>query len=1068
MKARGMATKGKSKPPDSKDRIARHSGSKINERGLIVGIGASAGGLNAFKSFLSNMPTDSGMAFVLIQHLSPDHKSMLTDLLSKATIMPVVEAEDGMSVEANRVFVIPPDSTLTLIDRRLQVTRPAPPRERRRPIDTFFSSLAHDQGENAVCIVLAGTGSDGTLGLKQIKENGGLTLAQGEFDHTAMTGMPQSATATGLVDHVLQVEEMPAKLMDYQRHLFGVSEHKDGDGTRNDAAEHLASIVALLRIKIGHDFSKYKEKTVIRRIQRRMQVLQIETVPQYLSRLREDPHQVELLFRELLIGVTEFFRDPDAFDALRPVAIEKFLDRMGADNDVRIWVPACATGEEAYSIAILVKEVMEQRGVAYHVQIFGTDIDDNAVAFARSGRYRKTTGISPQRLARWFTADDDEFFPIREIREMCVFSAHSVVKDPPFSRLNLISCRNLLIYMDVDLQDRVLRTFHYALKSDGVLFLGPSEGVTRHAKLFAVLDKKHHIFQRRDADARFPNMPFTRAAHSPPSPVGGASPLSNGDDRIDRSARRALVKYSPAYVVIDRHENIIRYSGGEVGRYLEPSTGAASLNLFSNLRKTLRPIVRAALQTVLATDESAVRDGVTIKIDDRFHNVAVIVEPISDGAADASLFVVAFRDGGPNTGGTSETNPSETDASSIRGAEHELRTVRTQLQSTIDELETANEEMKSAAEEYQSVNEELQSTNEELETSKEEMQSINEELQTVNAEMASKNDTLIRLNSDLKNLLDSTQIATIFLDNAFRVKSYTSGITDIFPLREGDRGRPITDIVSLLVYEDLKRDMTAVLRDLATVEREVSLKGGGATFIMRVRPYRTVDNVIDGVVMTFVDITQRKASEEQTALLLAELDHRVRNILAIVSSVITQTLKNSPTPALFARAMEGRISAIARAHSVLTQRGGGDGASLRDLLATELAPYDRGPQSVSIAGINITLTPRAGLSLALAFHELASNAAKYGALSSNSGSLAVSWTVDRTSGTMLNFIWAETGGPPIAGPPSQRGFGSTLIERTLSHEMDAVVRQEFRPLGLYCTIDIPLMDDIGQVRGPRR
>jgi two-component system CheB/CheR fusion protein len=280
MKARGMATKGKSKPPDSKDRIARHSGSKINERGLIVGIGASAGGLNAFKSFLSNMPTDSGMAFVLIQHLSPDHKSMLTDLLSKATIMPVVEAEDGMSVEANRVFVIPPDSTLTLIDRRLQVTRPAPPRERRRPIDTFFSSLAHDQGENAVCIVLAGTGSDGTLGLKQIKENGGLTLAQGEFDHTAMTGMPQSATATGLVDHVLQVEEMPAKLMDYQRHLFGVSEHKDGDGTRNDAAEHLASIVALLRIKIGHDFSKYKEKTVIRRIQRRMQVLQIETVPQ--------------------------------------------------------------------------------------------------------------------------------------------------------------------------------------------------------------------------------------------------------------------------------------------------------------------------------------------------------------------------------------------------------------------------------------------------------------------------------------------------------------------------------------------------------------------------------------------------------------------------------------------------------------------------------------------------------------------------------------------------------------------------------------------------------------------
>ena len=323
---------------------------------------------------------------------------------------------------------------------------------------------------------------------------------------------------------------------------------------------------------------------------------------------------------------------------------------------------------------------------------------------------------------------------------------------------------------------------------------------------------------------------------------------------------------------------------------------------------------------------------------------------------------------------------------------------------------------------------------------------------------------LTRLNSDLKNLLDSTQIATMFLDNALRIKSYTSGMTEIFHLREGDRGRPITEIVTLLVYDDLKQDVARVLRDLATVEREVALKGAGAAFIMRVRPYRTVDNVIDGVVMTFVDITQRKAAEEHTALLLAELDHRVKNILAIVSAVITQTLKNSPTPAVFARAMEGRVAAIARAHSVLTRRGGHAAASLRDLLATELAPYDQGANSVSITGVDIALTPRAGLSLALAFHELASNAAKYGALSTNSGSLAVSWTVERTSGAMLNFVWAETGGPPIAGPPSQRGFGSTLIERTLSHEMDAEVRQEFRPSGLYCTIDIPLMDDIGQVR----
>jgi two-component system, chemotaxis family, CheB/CheR fusion protein len=1057
--AKGASAKARAGASRGKGHAAARSRSKVIDGGLIVGIGASAGGLSAFKSFLSNTPTDSGMAFILVQHLSPDHKSMLTDLLSKSTDMPVLEADDGMPVEANRVFVIPPDSTLTVKDRRLQVERPAPPRERRRPIDTFFSSLAEDQGENAVCIVLSGTGSDGTLGLKQIKENGGLTLAQAEFDHTAMSGMPHSATATGLVDHVLPVEEMPAKLLDYQRHLRQVSGRKDGDGTRNDAAEHLSSIIALLRVKIGHDFSKYKEKTLIRRIQRRMQVLQTDTVPSYISRLREEPLQVELLFRELLIGVTQFFRDPDAFDALGAV-IAKILGRKDAGEEVRIWVPACATGEEAYSIAILLKEAMEKQGVAFQIQIFATDIDDNAVSFARSGRYRKTTGISAERLARWFTSDDEEIRPIQEIREMCVFSVHSVVKDPPFSRLDILSCRNLLIYMDADLQDRVLRTFHYALKPNGVLFLGPSEGVSRLTQLFASLDKKHHIFQRQEADATFQNMPFTGGTRVQASHHGGTPTISAGDDRIDKSVRHALAKYSPVYVVIDRQENILRFSGGEAGRYLEPSAGAANLNLFRNLRKTLRPAVRAALQTMFATHGPVVHDNVVIRIDGRSRPVTVIVEPISGGRGEAGLFVVAFVEGSHGIDENGGTNGNAMDTAAVRAMEHELRTVRTQLQSTIDDLETANEEMKSAAEEYQSVNEELQSSNEELETSKEEMQSINEELQTVNAEMNSKNDALTRLNSDLKNLLDSTQIATMFLDSALRVKNFTPAITDIFHLRESDRGRPVTDIVSLLAYDDIARDVAKVLRDLATVELEV--KAAGLAYIMRIRPYRTVDNVIDGVVMTFVDITERRNADEQKSLLLAELDHRVRNILAIVSSVITRTLKTSSSPAAFAMAIEGRIAGIARAHSVLTQTGRGGGASLRELLATELAPYDRGGKSLSITGVDIVVTPRAGLSLAMAFHELASNAAKYGALSTDTGALAVSWTVGHKSPAILHFAWTETGGPPIAAAPSQQGFGSTLIERTLSHEMDAIVRQEFRQSGLHCTIDIPLTGDVGR------
>jgi two-component system, chemotaxis family, CheB/CheR fusion protein len=1167
------------------------SGSETHEQhvgGLIVGIGASAGGLNAFKGFFARMPVDSGMAFVLVQHLSPDHKSMLTEILGKMTAMPVVEAKDGMPVDAGRVFVIPPDATLTLKDRRLQVLKPAPPRDRRRPIDTFFSSLAEDQGDNAVCIVLAGTGSDGTLGLKTIKENGGLTLAQAEFDHTAMSGMPHSASATGLVDHVLPVEEMPAKLIEYRDHLLLVADRKDGDGTRNDAAEHLATISALLRARMGHDFSKYKAKTMTRRIQRRMQVLQADTVPAYIARLREDRREIELLFRELLIGVTQFFREPDSFEALRTSAIAKLLERRRSDDPIRVWVPACSTGEEAYSIAIVLREAMEHEGIASNVQIFATDIDDQAVAFARTGRYRKTVGISPERLGRWFAENDDDFCPIRQIREMCVFSEHNVIKDPPFSKLDLISCRNLLIYMNSDLQDRVLRTFHYALNPDATLFLGPSEGVSRHGNLFAPLDKKYHIFRRRDADAAFPGLPTATTALHPVGHLPSAATNPPGNDRIDRSARRALLKYSPVYLVIDKHHNILSFSGGEAGRYLEPSAGPASLKLFGNLRKTLRPIVRTALQVALDTTEAVVHDDIAIEIDGKSRSLTVIVEPISD-ESEAGLCVVAFQEARTVKNGIDAIAPSEIETAKIRAAEHELRTMRAQLQSTVDDLETANEEMRSANEEYQSVNEELQSSNEELETSKEEMQSINEELQTVNAELSSKNDLLMHLNSDLQNLLDSTQIATIFLDNNLRIKSFTPGMVGIFHLRAGDLGRPITEIVSLLVYEDLRRDVTKVLRDLTVVERELRLQEAKATYIMRIRPYRTVENVIDGVVMTFVDISERKKAdlalqasevrfsaivnqatvgvaeidlkggfvltnarfcdivgrsdrdllslrmqdithpddlqrdtllfdrllsdgtpfeiemrylrpngtvawvhnsvsalidqsgqpdhclavaleigerkrtEEQKSLLLAELDHRVKNILAVVSSVATQTLKTNSTPAVLAAAIEGRIAAIARAHDMLTNGGGRGGATLRDLVATELDPYNREGRNISVDGVDIPLTPRAALSLAMAIHELASNAAKFGALSVSAGRLTVSWTLARAPSPMLNFVWVETGGPPIVKPP-QRGFGTTLIERTLAHEFDAMVSQEFLSAGLRCTISLPLTAEFGEVR----
>ncbi|WP_426232136.1 chemotaxis protein CheB, partial [Pararhizobium sp. DWP3-4] len=482
-----------------------HNDSK--HRGLIVGIGASAGGLEAFKAFFENLPPDSGMGFVLVQHLSPDHKSMLTEILARESPIPVVEALDGMRVEPNCVHVIPPDATLTIKDGHLVVVQPAPPREDRRPIDTFFVSLAKDQSDNAVSIVLSGVGSDGSVGLVAVKENGGLTIAQAEFDHHAMAGMPQSAAATGLVDYVLQVEDMPAKLIEYRDHLALVADRKDGDGTRKDAAEHLGTVIAILRSKTGHDFSKYKSKTVTRRIQRRMQVLQADTVPSYVKHLRDDPAEPEMLFRDLLIGVTEFFRDTDAFQGLS-AAIDGILERSDRPQSLRVWVAACSTGEEAYSLAITIREILDTRNANLEVQIFATDIDDRAIEFARAGRYQRVTGISPDRLKRWFYEEDGAFCPNRQIRGMCVFSVHNVTKDPPFSRLDLISCRNLMIYMDNDLQDRILRTFHYALNSDGLLFLGLSEGVSRHSNLFAVWDKAAHIFQRSDGDAAFPALPM--------------------------------------------------------------------------------------------------------------------------------------------------------------------------------------------------------------------------------------------------------------------------------------------------------------------------------------------------------------------------------------------------------------------------------------------------------------------------------------------------------------------------------------------------------------------------------
>jgi two-component system, chemotaxis family, CheB/CheR fusion protein len=1160
---------------------------------LIIGIGASAGGLEAFRTFFANMPADSGMAFVLVQHLDPHHKSMLVDLLGRHTQMTVIEAADGMRVAVNCIFIIPPNATLTITGGALRVSKPAPAREHRRPIDTFFASLAKDQGECAVCIVLSGTGSDGTLGLRKVKEHGGLSLAQADFDATAMSGMPQSAAATGLVDHIIAVREMPALLMDYQQHLHKVAPQKNVDGTRRDMSTYLAAICALLRAGTGHDFSQYKHNTLLRRIQRRMQVLRIDTVPALIERLRKDPRQVDLLFREFLIGVTQFFRDPHAFDSLQSSVIAKVLEHKGTDDPVRIWVPACATGEEVYSIAILVREAMERHGAALKVQIFGTDIDDAAVAIARAARYSKMEGVSRDRIERWFAEDSGQYCPVREVREMCIFSTHSVVKDPPFSKLDLISCRNLLIYLETGLQDRLMQTFHYALRPGGYLCLGQSESITRNTKLFATLDKKDRIFQRRESSAETPDFLMAAPAVAvKPGPASARTTL-RVQDPIDAEVRRVMEKYSPAYVVLDRHHEILRFSGGDVARYLEPSPGTASLNLFGIVRKALRPAIRAAVQKAQKTALTVMTENTTIKIEGRSRRVKLIVEPIvkeraaDGGGAEAGRWIVAFQE---SVAAAAKT-PAGAPQPDMQALEQELQTTRTQLRASVDELETSNEEMRSANEEYQSVNEELQSSNEELETAKEEMQSVNEELQTINAEMIGKNEMLTRVNSDLKNLLESTQIATIFLDDKLHIKNFTPAMTDLFHLRDTDRGRPITEIVTRMHYADLRRDVAKVLRTLAVIEHEVRIAEDETVFIMRIRPYRSVDNVIDGVVITFIDIserkrheeaqarlaaivessqdaiishafdgaitswnagaeaifgytaveaigkpfstlipenqkdevpqildklkrgeridhfeidrirkdgkkidvslavspvkdtrgkviaastiarqfTERKAAEDHKSFLMAELDHRVKNTLMVITSLIAQTAKSMDSPGRFAEIIEGRIQALSRVHNLLNQNDW-DRAALRDVIVGELAPYRAaGGENVVIDGnADVVLTPKATQTLAMALHELSTNAGKYGALSTPAGKVDVSWSVANSrKEPRLSIEWIETGGPPVK-PPTRRGFGTQLIERIVNYDLGANVQRDFHAEGVRCKIEFPLTDKTGHVLAVKR
>jgi two-component system CheB/CheR fusion protein len=1216
---------------------------------ILVGVGASAVATAALENFLAALGPEPGVATILVlqNREALDDESFSHRMRERGReVAPIV---DGGAIEAGPIYLLPPNAILSIKNGvfACRIAQEAP--GERGTIDSFLVSLAEDQNEKAVAVLLDGTGGDGTLGVAAIKETGGFALA--EYTH-AEEALASSNSPAALADFVLPPEEIAARVLVYARDLCGKAPQPPLDPESAEVKAVLASVAAVLRKKTGHDFHGYKPNTFLRRVQRRMHVTQTDTLAAYLDRLRAPGDEAQHLFQDLLIGVTQFFRDRKEFELLEAEVIPRLFEGKGLTDQIRVWVLGCATGEEAYSIAILLRERMAQIDALPLVQIFATDIDGRALAAARVGRYSEaiTRDVTPERLARWFVKEGDTYCVIKELREMCIFAQHNVLRDAPFSRLDLVSCRNLLIYLGADLQTRVIPLFHFALRPGGFLFLGNAENVTRHTKLFAPIESRARIFRRIETEARvLPDFPFTAVERRvPEDPVPR---LRASEPSLARRAERVVERYAPAYVITDSNFDVLHFSG-RTGRFLDPAGGVATLNLVMLAHPDLRTDLRAALMRAGDRNEKVELNRLPLGENAVYLAVDVVIEPVQERPGAPRNFVVLFRDSGPLRSGPGAAAPDE----SVLQLESELLQIRERLQASVEELESTNEELKSSNEEYQSINEELQSANEELETSKEELHSVNEELSTVNAELAHRVLELGRANSDLKNLLESTQIATIFLDNQMRVMNYTPAIADVFHLVENDIGRPIGHIKPRIAYEDLQEDVGRVQRTLAAVEREVENPVSGSRYLVRVLPYRSTDNFIAGVVVTFADITavtraERALGESEARLrfladagaalvgsrdyeqilrevaelavttmgdfclidicgedetvrrvawahhdpakaarlaellpqsqmgvkkhafarvlsrdetvflpvvddawmvrsavdagqlarmrelafhsiiavplrarnrtvgaiilgysetparyshgdveiaqelarragvavqqarqtealkvtaerqkqLLGELQHRVRNTLAVVRSIALRTAENTGSVEDYITHFEGRLNAFARLQALLT-RDPTSGMDLEYLLAEELLAHaaEEGEQ-VALSGPALRLQPKAAETFALAIHELATNAVKYGALSAPTGFIRVSWQVlDGAGDPNLVFDWRETGVKLDGNGKRRRGFGTELLERTLAYELGGETSLRFEPDGVRCTIRVPLTDRILVLGGPVR
>jgi two-component system, chemotaxis family, CheB/CheR fusion protein len=890
--------------PEAHRRVEQEEEWRASEgdRLLVVGIGASAGGLEAFERFLRRVPPASGIAFVLVQHLDPEHESILAELLGHTTELPVVFASDGQRVEPDHVYIMPRNAALAVESGRLRLL-PADLRGHRQPINGFLTSLAEDQRENAVGIVLSGTGSDGALGIAAVKQHGGTTIAQLPSD-ARYESMPQSAIATGKVDRTLPVDEIPGALVELARRR----QLHPGESARGES-EGLGELFELLARQSGHDFSRYKRSTILRRLHRRIAATKTATVRDYVALLARDEGEGRRLTDDLMINVTAFFRDGEPFRALERVVIPDLLERVPGDG-VRIWVPACASGEEAYSIAMLLRERLERMEHPPKTQIFATDIDASALAEARRGRYGSVVEkqVTPERLARFFVKRGDSYTVSKELRDLCIFTPHDVARDPPFSRIDLVCCRNLLIYLDGALQRRVLETFHYALRPGGYLLLGKAEMIgAREVELFDVVEKSDRLFRRRGGDRRSGVPGLAERAPAVSSGVAPVSRRSGPDVRsaAERSRKIVLEEYAPASVVIDGRGEIRYLWGTNLAVYLPPQPGPPATNLLHLVRPELKVGLGASLHSAARQPGPIVHRDLTVAVDGTERRLDVVVRRLPPVEQDPDeLFLVVFQEhqARPAAEGTPLDAPT---VERYRRLEVDLASSRERLQFTVDELENANEALRASNEQLQSMNEELHSSNEELQTSQEELQSVNEELNTVNAELSKKVDEMEVLFGDLQNLFQSTQIATVFLDREFRISRFTPEAMAVFRLADGDVGRPLSDFAARFDAEGVPGEVARVLQTLEPVERAVRAVETDRWFLMRMHPYRTPSNVIAGVVMSFIDVTKLKATEaalrdavaergraeqalrdadQRKDQFLAVLSHELRNPLAPLSN----------------------------------------------------------------------------------------------------------------------------------------------------------------------------------------